>query len=276
MLNKIRLESIKWKQHKISASIAVKNITGNDYTEKTARKYMNAYWAMLDFKTGVTGVFGDTHLPFDHPNYLNFVEDTFNSYGVNQIICTGDLVDNHAISRHQNSPNAKGVNDECEMTDRQVQKYIKTFPDLKLTLGNHDLIPQRQGATVGMTSRHIKSMREMWNLPKTWEISERFELNGVVYKHGLGCGGKDGAFNTALIEQSSLVIGHYHSYGGCKYAANNKRIIFGMNVGCGIDVDAYAMEYGKDSRYKPTLGCGIVFNESFGIFVPMPDKYFRS
>ena len=277
MLNIARFEYTKWKQGKISASIAWKNITGKEYSEETARKYLNGLVDVLTNNISkVTGVFGDTHIPFDHPNYLKFVEDTFNSYGVTDIVCTGDLVDNHAVSRHLTSPDAMGAKDEYYKTLEQVGKYTKTFPKVKMCRGNHDDIPVRQAATLGIPREYIKDLHETWDLPKTWEVKEQFVIDDVVYKHGISCGGKDGAFNTALVERMSTVIGHSHAYAGCKYAANSRSLIFGMNVGSGIDVDSYAMEYGKHSKYKPILGCGIVFNKNFAIFIPMPDKYFRS
>ena len=57
------------------------------------------------------GIFSDPHIPFDHPNYLRFCEDTFEAYGVKRIICCGDLVDFHAISRHQTETCAHSVID---------------------------------------------------------------------------------------------------------------------------------------------------------------------
>ena len=49
-----------------------------------------------------------------------------------------------------------------------------------------------------------------------------------------------------------------------------------MNVGCGIDIDAYAFAYGKYDKNRPTLGCGIVFDSGNAIFVPMGKEYFRN
>jgi hypothetical protein len=46
-------------------------------------------------------------------------------------------------------------------------------------------------------------------------------------------------------------------------------MIFGMNVGCGVDVKAYAMAYGKVYPKKPTLGCGIVIDGKIALFIPM-------
>ena len=48
-------------------------------------------------------------------------------------------------------------------------------------------------------------------------------------------------------------------------------MIFGMNVGCGIDIDAYAMEYSRPFPKRPTLGCGVVLDGGrVAIFVLMP------
>jgi len=277
MLNIARFEYTKWKQGKISASIAWKNITGKEYSEETARKYLNGLDDLLDTKyPNIVGVFGDTHIPFDHPNYLQFVEDTFSAYGVNEIVCTGDLVDNHAISRHQSSPDSMGAVDEYERALERVQDYTRAFPNVTIVESNHDSIPVRQAATLGMPRHFLKNLNELWELPDTWNHVGQYIKDGVVYKHGVGCGGKDGAFNTALVERMSTVIGHSHAYAGCKYAANSRDLIFGLNVGSGLDVDSYAMEYGKYSKYKPILGLGIVFDKTFATFVRMPEKYFRS
>jgi len=221
------------------------------------------------------GVFSDPHIPFNHPNYLQFCIDTFKKYGVGQVECTGDLVDHHAISRFQSEPCAKGAYDELDMSIAEVSKYVKAFPKVRMCKGNHDAIPVRQAATVGIGERYLKSYSELLHLPKTWEIADEFIINDVLYKHGINCMGKDGAINSAIQERMSTVIGHSHAFGGCKYSANKRDIIFGMNVGCGIDIDAYAFAYGKYDKNRPTLGCGIVFDSGNAIFVPMGKEYFR-
>lgn len=229
----------------------------------------------IDASSKPVGVFSDTHIPFNHPNYLQFCIDTFKKYKVGQIVCCGDLVDNHAISRHQKETCAKSAYDELDMSITEVEKFVRAFPKLKLCRGNHDDIPIRQAATLGIGERYLKSFSELLNLPKTWEIGEEFIINNVLYKHGINCLGKDGALNAAITERMSTVIGHSHAFGGCKYQANKRDIIFGLNVGCGIDIGAYAFAYGKHSKNRPTLGCGIVFNEGHAAFIPMGSEYFR-
>lgn len=246
---------------------------------ETIRAYMRTTDRYIDnhSKTGIIrGVFSDLHAPFNHPNYLRFVNDTFKRFKVKENICLGDLVDQHAISRFISSTSAKGASDEKAAAQYELDKMFDYFKKGKLCTGNHDLIFERQAATLGIGKEYLKSFREAYGVPKSWEISEEFIEDDVLYKHGIDCLGKDGAINTAIAERTSTCIGHAHSFGGVKYSANKRSIIFGMNVGCGIDIDQYAFEYGKYAKNRPTLGCGIVFNSTCAIFLPMSNEYFRS
>jgi hypothetical protein len=176
---------------------------------------------------------------------------------------------------HLKETSAKSACDELDMSIAEVKKFAKAFPKLKMCIGNHDNRVIFQAATLGIDRRFLKPFNELLELPKTWEISEEYIINNVMYKHGINCLGKDGAINAAIAERMSTVIGHAHAFGGCKYQANKRDIIFGLNVGCGIDIDAYAFAYGKYDKNRPTLGCGIVFSDSKAIFEPMGSEYFR-
>ena len=105
------------------------------------------------------------------------------------------------------------------------------------------------------------------------------DLDGVLYEHGTGSSGKDAAFNRAVAQRCSVVMGHIHSFAGVKYHANPFSRIFGLNVGCGLDIRLYAFEYAKMTVHRPVLGCGIVVDGDVGLFVPMPcskgEKYHR-
>jgi hypothetical protein len=71
-----------------------------------------------------------------------------------------------------------------------------------------------------------------------------------------------------LSNRQSTVIGHHHSHGGVNYLANDSDILFGLNVGCLIDRHTYVFDYGKQAKFKPTLGVGVVI---YGVpsFIPM-------
>lgn len=223
----------------------------------------------------VVGVIGDLHAPFNHPNYLRFLIDTFKKHNVTQIVSIGDIVDNHATSRFQTETCARGAVDELEMSIKALKEYAEAFPKIKVCRGNHDTVIERQAATVNIDKRYLKSLFDVLQLPKGWELQDEYIIDNVLYKHGINCGGSDGALRTALQERMSTVIGHYHSGGGVKYSANPRDIIFGLNVGCGIDIRAYSFAYAQHAKFRPTLGCGIVYNSSSAVFVPMSQNYFR-
>lgn len=273
-----KAEIIEWREQGLSLYEIAERLKSS-YPDKTERQLWDMAHGATRRKKSMSekpvGVFSDPHIPFNHPNYLQFCIDTFKKFGVGQVVCCGDLVDHHAISRFQSEPCAKGAYDELDMSIAEVAKYVKAFPKVRMCKGNHDAIPVRQAATVGIGERYLKSYSELLHLPKTWEIADEFIINDVLYKHGINCMGKDGAINSAIQERMSTVIGHSHAFGGCKYSANKRDIIFGMNVGCGIDIDAYAFAYGKYDKNRPTLGCGIVFDSGNAIFVPMGKEYFR-
>ena len=216
-----------------------------------------------------TLVFSDLHLPYHHEGYLEFLKETHERFNCKEeVICVGDLVDHHAISRFNTEPDAMGDIDEFRIAHKEIQRLVKAFPKAVITLGNHDNISHRQAASLGISQRYMKSFSQLWDLPNTWKVVDDIIIDNVLYSHGMNAGGKDGALNKAVAEQISNVQGHIHSFGGCKYIASKRNLIFGLNTGCLCSPNSLAFAYGKHARYRPTLGAGIVFNDKFAMFVP--------
>lgn len=219
-------------------------------------------------------VFSDPHCPFDHPNFPYFLQDMAKKYKVGQVICLGDLVDNHAISRHGAEPCALGAYSELDLAIQRLKIYATLFPEVDYVTGNHDERVNRQAASVGIGSRFLKDLHDVLELPDGWICrGNEFIQDNVLYSHGINWCGKNGAINKAFAERMSCAIGHSHSFGGVQYSANSRDTVFGINVGCGVNREAYAFAYGKYSKQKETLGCGIVFNSQSAIFVPMEKEY---
>ena len=205
-------------------------------------------------------IIGDTHFPFEHPNYLEFCKSIQKQEKCGTIVHIGDLVDNHSISYHETDPNAWSPLKEMEEVDKTLKKWFKAFPELKLTRGSHDNLVDRKGKTVGLPRRCFKPYREIWNLPDKWEDDFNFEIDNVVYQHGTGNSGKLAHLNLAISNRQSTVMGHSHAFAGIAFTASHKDCIFGMNVGCGIDAKALAFAYGKHFKFKPIVSCGVVYN----------------
>ena len=216
------------------------------------------------------GIIGDTHEPFCHPEYRNFCYETFKRFGCTEIIHIGDECDNAALSFHQSELEMPNAVNEAEQAQRAMEEWYKTFPIVKVCVGNHSALPFRQATTAGIPKRYLKTYEEIWNAPKGWEWKMDWEIDNVLYTHGTGSSGISGARNRAIANRQSTVIGHSHSFGGVSYMASRNDIIYGLNVGCGIDVDHIAFSYGKHFPKKPTLGCGVVLDSGkIGLFIPM-------
>ena len=101
----------------------------------------------------------------------------------------------------------------------------------------------------------------------------------MLYEHGTGTSGKDAALNRAVAKRSSLVMGHTHTSAGVKWHANEFDRIFGLQVGCGIDLTGYAFAYSKPWPIRPVMGCGVVLDGVEAHFEVMPcgtgERYHR-
>jgi len=219
-----------------------------------------------------TLVIADTHIPFEKEGYLEFCKRIEKAFNCTRVVHIGDLVDNHAISYHEHDPDGWSPADEMKEADKHLKKWFKAFPKVYMCRGNHDVLVDRKGKTVGLPKRAFRDFRDIWNLPDTWVDDFTFEFEGVIYQHGTGYSGKYGHVMAATNNRQSTVIGHLHSTAGVEWMANEKECIFGMCVGCGLDRKKYAFAYGKDFRRKPILGCGVVSVSKKGVnaqFIPM-------
>jgi len=248
------------------------NLDGEPVTERELGKANNN---VVPDRLRVKGVgnvlaIGDTHIPFQHPDYLDFCLYVKNEYNCETVVHMGDEVDNHAISFHDSDPDGFSAGEEAEAAQQEMNAWYEAFPEATCIVGNHGALPFRKAFAKGIPKKYLKTYEEIWQAPPGWRWTHSAIIDGVLYEHGIGSSGKNAALNRAIDNRMSLVMGHAHSWGGVQYTANVDSMIFGMNVGCGIDVNAYAMAYGKPFTKKPTLGCGVVRDGGrVGIFVPM-------
>ena len=238
----------------------------------TFRPRLNKYqYEFLNYHkhSNVVGIISDTHFPFQHNNYLDFLYETFNQFQVNEVVHIGDLVDGHAWSYHETSNEGLSANQEAQLAKIECERMFATFPQGHHIMGNHDALISRKAQTHGLPKQFIKTFEEIWNFPKDWTSQYHMEIDDVIYIHGTGKSGAYSSVGLMTDYRQSVVSGHTHSNGGVNYRASYKDLTFGLNVGCLIDVSAYAMEYGKNFSKKPTLGCGIVIDGKIAQFIPM-------
>lgn len=214
-------------------------------------------------------VIGDTHEPFCKEGYLEHCVQVQKEYNCGTVVHIGDLVDNHAVSYHESDVDGRSAGDEYKLALLACDKWYKAFPEALVCIGNHDRLPFRKAFTAGLPKNWLKSYQEMFNSPKGWKWDFVHNVNGVIYQHGTGLSGEMASINAARENRQSTVIGHLHTVSNTRFLASTKDLIFGMNVGCGIDHTKYAFAYGRENTRKPVLSCGVVLNGIMPINVPM-------
>lgn len=205
---------------------------------------------------------GCTHIPYEEPGFLDFCLDVQRENRCGTIVHCGDLVNNGQIGYHEPEPDLKSPKGEMDEARRHLEDWYNAFPNLFLTWGNHDLLPQRKGKTAGLASKHIVPFRKVWDLPNGWKDDFRFVIDGVLYSHGSGYSGKFAAINFAKDNRISAVIAHLHPNFGAMFSATHKDCIFGVATGTGVDNNAFeaslAFSYGRNYKEKPIVGCSVI------------------
>ena len=224
-------------------------------------------------KSLVTLIIGDTHAPAMLEEYPAFLKSVYDKYKCKQVVHIGDLVDNHCISYHEKAPETCSSS-EIDQAIEQIRLLTRIFPKVSLLMGNHDCLVQRQATTAGLPQRMLRDFKDLFDLPRGWQVLPRYHklvCSGVVYMHGdQGKGGQFAALKNAQAEFCSVVQGHHHSQSGVWYHANENNIVFGMQVGCGIDRKHMQMEYGTKFSAKPVISCGVVIDSQTAFVERMP------
>lgn len=215
-------------------------------------------------------IIGDTHAPGMRRGYIEFLKRIADEYAVNRVVHIGDLVDWSSISYFEKSPSLSNATAEYKKALKQVASLSKAFPKADWLIGNHDALTERQAITAGLPPQLLRDYGDLWEVD--WTVHSRFSklvIDGVVYAHGdSGLGGQDAALKQAKDNFRSTVIGHHHAQAGVKWWANPEFRVFGMSVGCGIDVNRLQFEYGRKIAAKPILGCGVVIDGRKAYFEP--------
>lgn len=209
-------------------------------------------------------IIGDLHEPFCLDKYLEHCIKIKDRYNCKEIVFIGDVIDSHFSSFHTTDPDGMGGGDELQLAINRLKRWVDAFPKAKITLGNHDRIILRKAFEGGIPKVWIKSFNDVLNAPN-WEFKDSFMINSVLYIHGEG-----GTARARMKKElMSVVQGHLHTQGYIEYSVGMNYKIFGMQVGCGVDRDSYAMAYGKNFG-KPFISCAVILdNGRLPILEPM-------
>lgn len=222
-----------------------------DYRPRLKGNVRKAYDYLTNKESRVL-VIGDLHEPFCLDSYLKHCKEVYAKHNCNRVVFIGDVIDNHYSSYHETDADGLGGGDELDIAIKRLKRWYKAFPNADVTIGNHDRIISRKAQTGGIPKRWIRNYNEVLNTPN-WNFTERVVIDNVQYVHGEG----GTARTKSKADMMSTVQGHLHTQCYTEWSVGAKFKIFGMQVGCGIDHESYAMAYAKAGK-KPAIGCGVV------------------
>lgn len=211
----------------------------------------------------------DIHFPAHHGDVFDFLAAAKKKYKPDQVVCLGDEIDAAGLGNWDQNPDQPSPGDELRASVALMKDLYKIFPVAKVCVSNHTDRIYRKPFSSGIPKSLIRTYSEILEAPKGWQWADHWEIDGVMYEHGEGFSGKDGALKAAQANMQSTVIGHLHAYAGIQYYANAKHLIWGFNAGCLIDRSHQAFNYGKHIKAKPIIGVGLI---EYGTprFIPMP------
>jgi len=204
-------------------------------------------------------VIGDLHTPFDYEPYFDHCVAVFDKYECNRVVFIGDIIDNHYSSYHETDADGMGGEEELDNAINRLRRWYERFPMADVLIGNHDRMVMRKAQSSSIPTRWIKEYKEVLGTPG-WNFTDRVVYDDVQYIHGEG----GMARTRARKDLMSTVQGHLHTQCFTEWIIGAGLKIFGMQVGCGVDNNSYAMAYAKNFG-KSAIACGVVLNGKVAI-----------
>jgi predicted phosphodiesterase len=214
----------------------------------------------------------DVHEPYSHPRAIEFCKSLQVDFDIHpsNVYSVGDILDLYGFSRWPKSPDAPHtINQEIELCRERIAKWVEAFPEMKIAHSNHDMRVMRKAIAADLPSQVIKSVEEIFQFPKEWELKEQFVVMADKCEFLVSHGEEfPTAIQAAIHYGINVVEGHKHVKAGVEYSRSRMCELWGLSVGCLVDRAAHAFDYGDKSRKKPIVGCGVLLN---GIphFIPL-------
>jgi len=224
-------------------------------SDSLARTYKDIFLCGLFDVTGEREgilIIGDLHEPFTREEYLDFCVEMYNKHNLKDVIFIGDLLDNHFSSYHETDPDGHGAAEELSKAKKNIKRWYEAFPEAKVMIGNHDLLPNRKAMTAGLSKNWIRPVGEVLDVPN-WEFLENYIQDDVLFCHGIGRKAK----NRAVQDGISVCQGHYHSESYVHWFVGKNHKWFALQIGCGLSDKTYAAAYGRHFA-KMHINVGVI------------------
>ncbi len=226
----------------------------------------------------------DLHVPYNHPDAFSFLVAVRDWLKPTRVICTGDEVDNHAMSFHTSDPDLDSAGPELEKSRAGMAELERHFKQLDLVTSNHGSLSRRKAYEHGIPERLITHYRHTL-------FGETEDDGTVEYPEDRGAGwwwhdelvidlpdGRHAVMrhtwgaNLKLMAQRNgccLIQGHHHGLLDVQHAQLARQRIWSLTAGCLVDPECPAMAYGRGNAVQPMIGCAAII-DSEPCAIPMP------
>jgi hypothetical protein len=212
----------------------------------------------------------DMHMPYCHPDSLDFLNKLKKTLQPTRIICLGDELDYHAMSFHDSDPDLDSAGRELVLGLGYIDTLHEIFPKMDLLHSNHGSMAYRKAKHHGMPRHLLKSYNDVLGVSTDdWRWHESLVLrlpNGQLCKFVHGASGNVLAASQAI--GMSLIQGHHHSLFELRYWSAGHGLHFAITSGCLIDDSSYAYAYNKVQIKRPLIGVTFIEN-SLPYLIPM-------
>ena len=214
-------------------------------------------------------IISDLHIPYNHPDSLEFLQHLKDKYQPTRIICMGDELDKHALSYHDSDPDLSSAGDELKKSLPTIKKLETMFPEMDILDSNHGSLVWRKAKTHGIPRHYIKSYNDVLGVGEGWEwhhdLTIKLPNNTYCYFHH---GKTNNVIKLSQQMGMNCVQGHYHEAFKIDYWGNPTGLYWAMQSACLIDDTSYAFSYNNVNIKRPIIGTGLII-DSLPVLEPM-------
>lgn len=221
-------------------------------------------------------ILSDTQIPWHAKRVIPFLKQLQSEFKVPEenVLHVGDECDFLYLSRYPKNPNMRlsAIQEYEEMINTLSEFYV-AFPVMRLCYSNHGARLANKALESQIPELYLRDYSELLQAPTTWVWARHWKVNTrhpFIVEHGHKHSGVNAHRNAAMLNGTSTAIGHCHSFAAIDYI--NTEVVgrmWAFNVGCLIDAESLAFSYGKDQKFQPVLGCGVVLDDGRRpLFIP--------
>ena len=211
----------------------------------------------------------DMHIPYHHPDTLEFLAHLLDKYNPTRVICLGDELDKHALSFHDSDPNLPSAGDELKLSLPVIKQLKEMFPVMDILESNHGSLVYRKAHHHGIPKEYLKSYNDILGVDEGWQWHYDMVLdlpngNKCYLHHGKA----SNVTKTSQTMSMCAVQGHFHETFKVEYWGNPVALYWAMQCGCLIDDNSYAFSYNNVNLKRPIVGTGLII-DSQPVLEPM-------